>query len=212
MARSLISPSAVRVALPVLVIVVAALAGVLLGIEIAILVVAAAALVGVIALVWASVQSLTGESPLSLEEALGFAAPSAEEEQKRSVLRALKDLEYERGVGKISEEDYAELSERYRAEAKRLMRSLDESSLPEREKVEKLLAARLLETSKPKAKPRTKAQAEDDEPSPPESTDGASSDTADGSSTPDPDAQPAVEAAEKLDEPGRAREAGGESS
>ena len=40
--------------------------------------------------------------PLGFEEALGMGAPSKVEEEKRSVLRALKDLEYERGVGKIS--------------------------------------------------------------------------------------------------------------
>src|SRR5688500_16393031 len=84
----------------------AAVAGALVGIEVSLLVIAGGALVGVIALLWASVQSLTGESPLTLEEALSLGAPSAEEEQKRAVLRALKDLEYERSVGKITQEDY----------------------------------------------------------------------------------------------------------
>jgi hypothetical protein len=210
MKRSMFSASVVRTALPVLVIVAATLAGVLLGIEIAILVVAAGALIGVIALIWASVQSLTGESQLSLEEALGFAAPSAEEEQKRSVLRALKDLEFERGVGKISEEDYTELSERYRAEAKRLMRSLDEHSLPEREKVEKLLAARLLETSKPKPRPSV----EDDEPESPASggSEAAPLEATEATSAPDASTEKAAEAPETAKESVRIREAGGESS
>jgi hypothetical protein len=209
MKRSMFSASVVRTALPVLVIVAATLAGVLLGIEIAILVVAAGALIGVIALIWASVQSLTGESQLSLEEALGFAAPSAEEEQKRSVLRALKDLEFERGVGKISEEDYTELSERYRAEAKRLMRSLDEHSLPEREKVEKLLAARLLQTSKPKPRP-----SDDDEPESPASgrSEAAPVEATDANSAPDASTEKAAEAPETAKESVRVREAGGESS
>ena len=64
-----------------------------------------------ISLFWTSIQDLSGESELTLDEALGMAAPSAEEERKRSVLRALKDLEYERSVGKISEDDFAELSQ-----------------------------------------------------------------------------------------------------
>ena len=212
MKRPLISTSAARAALPVIVIVSAVLAGVLLGIEIAILVVSAGALVGVIALIWASVQSLTGESPLSLEEAIGLAAPSAEEEQKRAVLRALKDLEFERGVGKISEDDYAELSERYRGEAKRLMRSLDEHSLPEREKVEKLLAARLVEAAKAKPKPRPKVEDEEVE-SPPSSGNAAADDgeTTEAKST--PEAVPApTEDPEKIEEPAVARKAGGESS
>jgi hypothetical protein len=129
--------------LPILTVVGATVTGVALGVEIALLVVAGGALAGVIALLWASVQALTGESPLTLEEALTLGAPSAEEEQKRAVLRALKDLEYERGVGKISEEDYAELSERYRAEARRLIQLLDAGSGPERERAEKALRERL---------------------------------------------------------------------
>jgi hypothetical protein len=129
--------------LPILTVVGAMVTGVALGVEIALLVVAGGALAGVIALLWASVQALTGESPLTLEEALTLGAPSAEEEQKRAVLRALKDLEYERGVGKISEEDYAELSERYRAEARRLIQLLDAGSGPERERAEKALRERL---------------------------------------------------------------------
>src|SRR5215475_9729452 len=112
-------------ALPAVTIVTALVVGVAVGVEVSLLVVAAGALAGVIALLWASVQALTGESPITLEEAMTLGAPSAEEEQKRSVLRALKDLEFERSVGKISDDDYAELSARYRGEAKRLMQLVD---------------------------------------------------------------------------------------
>jgi hypothetical protein len=118
-------------------------AGFVFGAPIAILALATLALLGGIALIWASVQSLTGETPLSLEEALTLGAPSAEEEQKRAVLRALKDLEYERSVGKITAEDYQELSARYRAEAIRLMQRLDENLKPARVRAEKLLKERL---------------------------------------------------------------------
>ncbi len=113
------------------------------GIELAFLVTAGGVLVLVIALMWWSVQSLTGSATLGFEEALGMGAPSKVEEQKRSVLRALKDLEFERGVGKISRDDYDELSARYRAEAKRLMQTLDESQSPARARVEALLSRRL---------------------------------------------------------------------
>ncbi len=137
-------------ALPAVTIVTALVVGVAVGVEVSLLVVAAGALAGVIALLWASVQALTGESPLTLEEAMTLGAPSAEEEQKRSVLRALKDLEFERSVGKISEEDYAELSARYRNEAKRLMQLVDEGAQPDRERAEKALQERL---AKAPAKP-----------------------------------------------------------
>jgi hypothetical protein len=119
-------------------------AGFVFGMPIAILALAALALLGGIALIWSSVQSLTGETPLTLEEALTLGAPSAEEEQKRAVLRALKDLEYERSVGKITNEDYQQLSARYRAEAIRLMQRLDENLKPARARAEKLLQDRLI--------------------------------------------------------------------
>jgi len=132
-----------RVVVPVLWFAAAILGGILNGIELAFLVLAAGALALVITLMWSSVQSLTGGSQLGFEEALGLGAPSKVEEQKRAVLRALKDLEYERGVGKISAEDYAELSARYREEARRLIQSVDEALRPAQQFVEADLARRL---------------------------------------------------------------------
>jgi hypothetical protein len=113
------------------------------GLATGLLATAGAMLLGAIALLWSSVQRLTGQTPMSLDEALGMAVPSAEEERKRAVLRALKDLEYERSVGKISEEDYRELSSRYRQEAKILLRALDERAEPAHDRVERLLEKRL---------------------------------------------------------------------
>lgn len=118
-------------------------AGAIVGIQLAFLVLAAGVLTLVIALMWSSVQSLTGGASIGFEEALGMGAPSKVEEEKRAVLRALKDLEYERGVGKISPEDYTELSAKYRAEAKRLIQSVDEALGPARSEVERAIVKRL---------------------------------------------------------------------
>lgn len=118
-------------------------AGLTLGLSVALLVLAFGALVLVIVLLWSSLQRLTGETELTLEEALSVAAPSAEEEQKRAVLRALKDLEFEKSVGKISDEDYRTLSENYRRQAKDLMRALDASVEPVRAEIDALIAERL---------------------------------------------------------------------
>jgi hypothetical protein len=123
------------------------------GLGPSLLVLAGGMLTGVVLLFWSSLGRLTGESPLSLEEAVGLGAPSPEEERKRSILRALKDLEYERSVGKISDEDFAELSARYRAEAKALLKLIDAEAAPMRKRAEERLAARLLE-EKDAAKPR----------------------------------------------------------
>ncbi len=129
--------------LPAATVVLAGVAGFVQGPSAAILALAGGALVSVIAIFWASVRTLVGETPLTGADAYALAAPRAEEEQKRAVLRALKDLEFERSVGKISDEDYQALVAKYRAEAKRLLKLLDEEAEPRRAQVETLVAKRL---------------------------------------------------------------------
>src|SRR5262249_57017490 len=114
-------------------------AGVLQGAPAVVLVLTAGALVSVIALFWASVRTLVGETPLSGADAYALGAPRAEEEKKRAVLRALKDLAFERSVGKISDEDYQALVAKYRAEAKRLLKAIEEDAGAERARVEPML-------------------------------------------------------------------------
>jgi hypothetical protein len=133
----------VRWAGPLLTLVTASVLGAVYGVQLVVLTLAAGALLLVISLLWNSVQALAGESELSFEEAFSMGTRSAEEEQKRAVLRALKDLDYERSVGKISEQDFHEFSTRYRAEAKRLIRDLDEDLAEARKQVEHDLERRL---------------------------------------------------------------------
>jgi hypothetical protein len=132
-----------RIGVPIVTVVSTALAGWTYGPAMGILVLAGGALVGVIAMFWSSVRTLVGETPLSGADAYALAAPRAEEERKRAVLRALKDLEFEKSVGKISEDDYQGLVSKYRAEAKRLLRLLEEDAQPKRDQVEALIAKRL---------------------------------------------------------------------
>ena len=101
--------------------------GVLYGVAPAILVFAASLLILGLVLAWVSLGELTNEEPLTLEEALELAAPERRELEKRSILRALKDLEQEHRFGKISAAEFAAESERMRQQAKRLLASLDES-------------------------------------------------------------------------------------
>ncbi|MSP26791.1 MAG: zinc ribbon domain-containing protein [Myxococcales bacterium] len=132
-----------RVVLPLIVTVAMLVAGNLYGPGAGVLVLAAAALAFTIGAFWTSVRALAGETPLTGEDSFALGAPSAEEEQKRSVLRAIKDIEFERTVGKLAEEDFAALHARYRAEAKRLLARIDEGARPERARVAALVAARL---------------------------------------------------------------------
>lgn len=148
--------NAVRWAAPLVTLLAAIVAGATYGVQLVVLVLAAGALLLVIWLLWSSVQALTGESELTFEEAFSMGARSAEEEQKRAVLRALKDLEYERSVGKISDDDYHEYAARYRAEAKRLIQGLEEHLAEGRKQVEVELERRL--SKKPSTvKPAKKA-------------------------------------------------------
>ena len=147
----------------------ASVAGHYLGLGIGLLTLSGSVLGGVIWLIWSSLQGLTGDVPLTLDEALSLGAPSTEEEQKRSVLRALKDLEYERAVGKINDADYAILAEHYRNEAKRLLRAVDADLGPERDRAEQLLAERLAAEGfeptpeeKPASEPSAEALASED--------------------------------------------------
>lgn len=138
--------------LPLATALVSGVVGKLMGLELGILVLAGGVLVGVIFILWHSLQGLTGEGELTLEEALSLAAPSAEEEEKRSVLRTLKDLEYEKSVGKISDEDYAELVAKYSARAKELIQVVDADMGDARAQVERLLSKRLREDEEARAK------------------------------------------------------------
>jgi len=120
--------------------------GFVAGIGSALLVVAAAALLGTIALLWASVRTLSGDAPLSLDlEAVGARRYGVDglSEQKRRVLRALKDLESDRAVGKIEEADYDMLVARYRDDAKTVMREMDLQVEPLRNEAEKVARAYL---------------------------------------------------------------------
>jgi hypothetical protein len=132
---------AVAAMLPVGCIVTAVVVGAAAGLGPAILVLAFGALVGTIALLWASLRTLSGDAPLSAElqrAASHHHDASAMAERKRRVLRALKDLESEHAIGKIDDADYATIAARYREEAKDVMRELDERVAPSRAEAEKV--------------------------------------------------------------------------
>jgi hypothetical protein len=128
---------------PAAVLVGAAALGLLRGPGAAVLALAGGALLGAIAALWNSLRVIAGDAPLTLHEAIDLGAPSELQERKQKILLALKDLQREHALGKISEYDYKDLSARYRAEAKQLLREMDEDLAPARKKAEALLAARL---------------------------------------------------------------------
>ncbi|MEO8260345.1 MAG: zinc ribbon domain-containing protein [Acidobacteriota bacterium] len=64
------------------------------------------------------------------------------EREKMLALRSIKELEFDRAMGKLSDADWGEMSGRLRARASRLMRQLDAGS-GYREQIERDLAKRL---------------------------------------------------------------------
>lgn len=106
----------------------AVLAGVFYDLGVAVLVLATCALLAAIAALWASLQAVSGNTPMTIDEAITLTHADAVDERKRAILRTLKDLELDFGVGKIGHDDYLALVNRYRREAKGLLRTSDESA------------------------------------------------------------------------------------
>jgi ribosomal protein L40E len=136
----------VAIGLPLVTLTIAAVVGVLVGPATSILVIAAGLLLGVIAILWASLRVLSGDVPLSPElEALEMATQGVDvlATRKKMLLRALKDLENERGLGKIEKEDYEQISSTYRAELKTVLKRIEETLAPHRTRAEEAARAYL---------------------------------------------------------------------
>jgi hypothetical protein len=81
------------------------------------------------------------------------------EREKALTLRSIKELEFDKAMGKVSPQDFDEMSARLRARALGLMQQLDAGSTPYRDVIEKELAARLGRTQATAASASTMAAA-----------------------------------------------------
>jgi hypothetical protein len=92
-------------------------------------------------------------APLALrDESLLSERPSeralaALEREKALVLRSIKELEFDRAMGKVSPKDFDEMSGRLRARALMLMKQIDAGGSGYREMIERELQARLKKTN-----------------------------------------------------------------
>lgn len=110
---------------------------------------ASVALLAGLVFLWRSLRAAFGAAD-------SFHLPSAEaesrrilEERKTALLSNLADLEFEHAGDKISDEDYEALDKKLRAEAKRVLRLLDDDVKPYRAKAEKRLKSYLSERGAP---------------------------------------------------------------
>lgn len=102
------------------------------------------ALIAALAAIWNSLRvALGGGRALVLDTARDLPDHAALVEEKNSLLRAIKDLEYEHAVGKTSDADYQRLDTAYRARAKQVLAQLDRDVKPLYEQAERLIAERI---------------------------------------------------------------------
>jgi hypothetical protein len=94
------------------------------------LAVACAALIGALRGMWGVVFVLTrpGVETIVTESEVGPALGSKSElrEEKLRVLRAIKELEFDHAMGKLSDQDFKQVGDGYRLRAIEVMRALDE--------------------------------------------------------------------------------------
>jgi hypothetical protein len=93
------------------------------GIILLSLIVFAAAVVGIGA--WRMLAPLATPGDPTLMPVLGGRTRAALEREKALALRSIKELEFDRAMGKVSEKDFAEMGGRLRMRAAGLMRQLD---------------------------------------------------------------------------------------
>jgi hypothetical protein len=93
-------------------------------------------------LAWRTLAPLFGFHSSAAAEVLGGRTRAALEREKVLVLRSIKDLEFDRAMGKVSEKDFAEMSARLRSRAATLMRQLDRGA-GYRDEIEREVAKRV---------------------------------------------------------------------
>lgn len=110
----------------------------------AFIVLSSGALLFAVSFVWGSLRALFGGSSESfVSESSAMRKRHELLDEKDAVLKSLKDLEFERDVGKLSDDDYQRLSAELRVRAKRILRQLDDELRDHKQKAKQLLEGEL---------------------------------------------------------------------
>lgn len=155
---------ALSVGLPIVTVTIALVVGVLTSLATALLVLIGGVLLGTIAIFWASLRVLSGDAPLAPElEALDRSAYGVDAlaSRRKMLVRALKDLENERAVGKLEDADYEQIAGTYREELKEVLRRIDATLEPHRAKAEELARAYLVKAGLAEGSYRGEAPADE---------------------------------------------------
>ncbi len=111
-----------------------------LGAAIAALLLAALSLLLVLWLLQRTANSILHEPPTETQRATGRRRKELERE-KQDLLKAIKEIQFDHEMHKLSDEDFHALTATYRGRALRVMRQLDESGDDYRQLIEADLAA-----------------------------------------------------------------------
>ena len=104
---------------------------------------ASLALLSAICFIWASLRTLLGEGQRDVTQSAAMKRRADLLDEKDAVLRSLKDLEFERQVGKISDEDFKRVEAEFRGRAKRILKELDSDLKEHRQKAKTLVQKEL---------------------------------------------------------------------
>lgn len=103
-------------------------------------------MVGGMVSLWVSLSlALSSEATTGVSASLTSEARLALLTEKEALLQELRDIAFERDAGKLSEEDFVELNEKLRAQARHVLHELDVSAEGFRDEAEALIAQRLEE-------------------------------------------------------------------
>jgi hypothetical protein len=114
--------------------------GILRGAPSVVLWLAFTALASAVLLFWEALR--TALDPTSAGDAMDIddeGVPAELETRKKAALQALRDIEFERSIGRLSEDDFKGLEVKYRDEARAAMRAIDEGLGPWLARAEALL-------------------------------------------------------------------------
>ncbi len=170
---------------------------------------------------WRSAQTAAGESDGGQDELPGAGFQVTEtrreelEREKRALLKAIKEVEFDRAMGKMSGDDADEIVRVYRSRAIEILKELDEpdgaATVPVDQQIERELRARLalagIKNKKSKKKPASPSASasgsasESESGSVPESASGSAPESASGSASESASGSASESASESESEP-----------
>ena len=113
------------------------------GVSAVMLFLTGAALLWSVLWLYRSLAALATDPPVTATARVGGGARRELERDKRNLLKAIKELEFDHSMGKLSDADFSDLSARYRASAVAVLRRLDEGAVTYRTLIDREVQQRL---------------------------------------------------------------------